>query len=64
MKELTEEFKKSTKFGKLYLLPKISGRPVISNCGCPMEKCSKFLDHNLKLSCENASHILKALVIS
>ena len=39
----------------LYLLPKIHkrlhnvpGRPVISNCGSPTEKCSEFLDHHLK----------------
>ena len=46
---------KSTNFGKLYFLPKIHkklhnipGRPVISNCGTPTEKCSKFLDYHLK----------------
>ena len=39
----------------MYLLPKIlkrlvnvPGRPVISNCGTPTEKASKFLDHNLQ----------------
>ena len=39
----------------MYLLPKIHkrlinvpGRPVISNCGTPTEKASKFLDHHLK----------------
>ena len=42
-------------FGKLYLLPKIHkrlhnvpGRPVISNCESPTEKCSEFLGHHLK----------------
>ena len=47
--------KKSTNFGKMYLLPKIHkrldnvpGRPVISNCGTPTEKASEFLDHHLQ----------------
>ena len=37
------------------LLPKInkrldvSGRPVNSNCGKPIEKASKFLDYHLKV---------------
>ena len=55
MKYFTYEFKKATNFGKLYLSPKIHkrlhnvpGRPVISNCGSPTEKCSEFLDHHLK----------------
>ena len=55
MKYFTYEFKKATNFGKLYLLPKIHkrlhnvpGRPVISNCGSPKEKCSEFLDHHLE----------------
>ena len=55
MKYFTYEFKKATNFGKLCLLPKIHkrlhnvpGRPVISNCGSPTEKCSEFLDHHLK----------------
>ena len=26
----------------------VLGRPVISNCGTPTEKCSGFLDHRLK----------------
>ena len=45
----------ATNFGKLYSIPKIHkqlsdvpGRPVISNCGTPPDKCSEFLDHNLK----------------
>ena len=47
--------KKATKLGKMYLLPKIHerlydvpGRPVISNCGAPIEKFSGFLDNQLK----------------
>ena len=55
MKYFTYEFKKATNFGKLYLLRMIHkrlhnvlGRPLISNCGCPTEKCSEFLDHHLK----------------
>ena len=49
------EYKKTINSGKLYLLPKIhkrlknvSGRPVISNCGIPIEKVSEFFDHHLK----------------
>ena len=49
------QHKKSTNFGKMYLLPKIHkrldnvpGRPVISNCGTPTEKASDFLDHHLQ----------------
>ena len=48
-------YKKSTNFGKMYFLPKIHkrldnvpGRPVISNCGTPIEKASEFLDHHLQ----------------
>ena len=29
-------------------LQNVPGRPVISNCGSPREKCSEFLDHHLK----------------
>ena len=54
LKYFTYEYKKATNFGKIYLLPKIHkrlfdvpGRPVISNCGTPTEKCSEFLDHHL-----------------
>ena len=45
-----------TNLGKFYPLPKINkgisqvpGRPIISNCGTPTEKVSKFLDHHLQL---------------
>ena len=56
MKYFTIDFKRTTKLGKLYLLPKIQkrlpevpGRSVISNCGTPGEKVSEFLDSGLKL---------------
>ena len=49
------ECRKATNYGKLYFLPKIKkklrnvpGRPDISNCGTPTEKCSESLDHHLK----------------
>ena len=55
LKYFTIYFKKTTSLGKLYLLPKIHkrlsevpGRPVISNCGTPMEKVSESLDSELK----------------
>ena len=55
MKYFTYEFKRTTNFGKLYLLPKIHkrlhnvpGMPVISKCGSPTKKCSEFLDRHLK----------------
>ena len=54
------QFKKTTNFGKLYLLPKIHkclsnipGRPVISNCGTPTVKASEFLDFYLKPLMQN-----------
>ena len=49
------EFKKTPSLGKLYLLPKIHKRlpnvprrPVISNCGAPIEKVSEFLDSHMQ----------------
>ena len=72
LKYFTYEFKKTTNFGKLYLLPKIHkwlfdvpGRPVISNCGTPTEKCSEFLDYHMKKShtCEEgAAHLSLAFI--
>ena len=66
MKCFTYEFKKATNFGKLYLLPKIHkrlhnfpGKPVISNCGSPTEKCSEFLDHHLKPTMQKACPYFK-----
>ena len=55
LKYFSYEYRKATNFGKLYFLPKIykrlhnvPGRPVISNCRAPTEKCSKFLGYHLK----------------
>ena len=55
LKYFTYSFKKATNIGKLYFLPKIHerlsfvpGTPVISSCGTPTEKVSKYLDHILK----------------
>ena len=55
LKYFTGKYKKATNFGKMYLLRKIhkrlvniTGCPVISNCGIPTEKASKFLDHDLQ----------------
>ena len=52
--------------GKLYLLPKIHkrlknvpGRPVISNCGTPIEKVSEFLGHQLKPVLQNGWSYIK-----
>ena len=51
LKYLSYEYRKATNFGKTYFLFKshkrlhnVPGRPVISNCGKPSEKCSEFLD--------------------
>ena len=50
-KFFSNEYRKATKFGELYFLPKIlkglhsfTGGSVISNCGTPTEKCSEFLE--------------------
>ena len=55
LKYFTYEYKKVSNLEKLYLLPKVHKklhnvpeRPVISNCGIPTEKASKFLDYHLK----------------
>ena len=54
-KYLCFEFKKTCNLGKLYLLSKIHkwlsnvlGRPIISNCGLPTKKVSKFLDSHIQ----------------
>ena len=53
--EKENNYFKTTKLSKLYLLPKIHeglfkvpGRMVISNCRTPNEKVSEFLDHHLQ----------------
>ena len=55
LKYFTYKYKEATNFRRRYLLPKIHkclvnvpGCPVISNCGTPTEKASKFLDHHLQ----------------
>ena len=55
LKYFTYNFKKATNLGKLRVLPKIHkrlanvpGRQVISNCGTPTGKVSKYLDFLLK----------------
>ena len=55
--------------GKMYLLPKIhkrlsdvSGHPVISNCGTPMEKLSKFSDHHLQPIMKSGKSYIKDTV--
>ena len=55
MKHFKCDYKNATNLGKLCFLPKIRKRlsnvpgcPVISKCGTPTEKASKFLDYHLK----------------
>ena len=55
LKYFSYEYRKATSIGKLYFIPKtrktihnVPGRPLISNCGTPTEKCSEFLDYHLK----------------
>ena len=50
----------------MYRLPKIHerlvnipGRPVISNCGTPTEKASKFLDHHLQPIMKSGTSYIK-----
>ena len=52
LKYFSDQYKKSTNFGKMYLLPKIHkrifnvpGHPVIENCGALTEQASEILDH-------------------
>ena len=65
-KHFSYNYKKSTNLGKMYLLPKIHkclgnvpSHPVISNCGTPMEKVSKFLDYHLKPVMQSAKSYIK-----
>ena len=55
MKYFLYDYKNASNLGKLCFFPKIhkrlsnvAGRAVISNCGTPTEKASKFLDYQLK----------------
>ena len=66
LKYFTTAYKKATNLGKMYLLPKIHkrlydvpGRLVISNCGTPTEKASKFLDNQLKEVMQNGWSYIK-----
>ena len=66
LKYFTYEFKKATNLGKFYLLPKIHkrlenvpGRPIISNCGAPIENASEFLDFYLKNIMQNGVSYIK-----
>ena len=45
--------------GKMYLLPNIPGRPVISNCVTPTEKASEFLDFQLKPVMQSSKSYIK-----
>ena len=65
-KRFTYSFKNASCLGKMYLLPKIhkriynvAGCPVISNCGTPTEKMSKFLDHHLQPVTKGAKSYVK-----
>ena len=66
MKYFFYDYKNVTNLGKLYFLPKIHkklsnipGCPVISNCGTPTEKPSKFLDYHLKLAIQSSWSYIK-----
>ena len=63
------EYKKVSKLGKLYLLPKIhktlhnfSGRPLISNCGTPTEKASE--NYHFKLVMQRGKSYMKEVILS
>ena len=60
------ELNKSCNLRKLDLLPKIHkslenvpGRPLISNCGTPVEKVSEFLNHHLKPVMQSGKSYIK-----
>ena len=66
MKYFLYDYKNATNLGKLYFLPKIhkklfnvTGRPIISNCGTPTEKASKFLDHHMELVMQSSWSYIK-----
>ena len=59
-------FNKDPTFARSYLLPKIhkrlhnvTGRPVISNCGCYTDKISLFLDYHLQPLAEKVESYIK-----
>ena len=66
LKYFTYSFKSGSCLGKMYLPPKIDkrlyhvlGRPIISNCGTPMEKMSESLGHHLQPIIERDKRYLK-----
>ena len=66
MKYFLYDYKNATNLGKLYFLPKIhkklfnvTGCPIISNCGTPTEKASKFLDHHMELVMQSSWSYIK-----
>ena len=66
LKYFLYNYKNATNLGKLYLLPKIHirlsnvpRRPVISNCGTPIERASEFLDHHLKPVMQNGKSYIR-----
>ena len=58
-KYFTYECQKATNLGKMYLLPNLPGRPVISNCVAPTEKVSEFLDFQLKPVMQSSKSYIK-----
>ena len=66
LKYLTYSFKNASDLGRIYILPKthkrkynVPGRPIICNCGTPMEKMSEILDHHLQPVIEGAKSYVK-----
>ena len=59
LKYFTYECQKATNLGKMYLLPNLPGRPVISNCVTPTEKVSEFLDFQLKPVMQSSKSYIK-----
>ena len=59
LKYFTYECQKATNLGKMYLLPNLPGRPVISNCVTPTDKVSEFLDFQLKPVMQSSKSYIK-----
>ena len=59
LKYFTYECQKATNLGKMYLLPNLAGRPVISNCVTPTDKVSEFLDFQLKPVMQSSKSYIK-----